>query len=86
MLADGINEGKKPDMNKIKEFHDKVLEGYIEVMSGERPVLFKMKEIWSYMIVLFEDAKEYAKKIRKAEKISVYREVVDELFDRDIDF
>ena len=86
MLADEINEGKKPDMNKIKEFHDKVLEGYIEVMSGERPVLFKMKEIWSYMIVLFEDAEKYAKKIRKAEKLGMYREVVDELFDRDIDF
>lgn len=82
MLANEIKDGAKPDMESIKYFHDLVMEGYIEVMSGERPVLFKMKELWCYLIKLFPDAERYGKKIRKAEKLSVYGEVVEELFER----
>ncbi len=80
MLANEIKDGAKPDMEYIKYFHDLVMEGYIEVMSGERPVLFKMKELWCYLIKLFTDAERYGKKIRKAEKLSVYTDIVEELF------
>ena len=58
-----------------------LLEGYIEVMSGEKPVLFKMKELWFYLINSFEDVEKYAKKIRKSEKLAVYKDVVEELFE-----
>ncbi len=81
MLADAILEGKEPDMKKIREFHDVLLAGYVEVMSGERPVLFKMKELWFYLINLFDDADKYGKKIRKTEKLDVYKEVVKGLFE-----
>ena len=37
-----------------------------EEMSGERPVLFKMKELWTYMGDLFEDCDKELKKLRKA--------------------
>lgn len=88
LLALEINEGEntdravggKPDMKAVKRFHDLLLEGYIEVMYGERPVLFKMKEIWCYMIGLFDGAEKYAKKIKKAVELSMYREVAEELF------
>ena len=82
MLANKIN-GEDIDLGKVKQFHDELLSGYEEVMSGEKPVLFKMKEIWCYMMDLYSDVEgieKHAKKIRKAEKLSVYREVVDELF------
>lgn len=82
MLANEITEGTNPDMATIKYFHDLVMEGYIEIMSGERPVLFKMKELWCYLTKMFPEAEKQAKKIRKAEKLSVYREVVEELFER----
>lgn len=80
MLAGQVKDRTKTDIKRIKEFHDLLLTGYVEVMSGERPVLFKMKEIWCYMINLFDNAEKYGKKIRKAEKLKVYREVVDSLF------
>lgn len=73
-----INENV--DMKLIKKFHDELLAGYEEVMSGDKPVLFKMKEIWCYMMDLYKDSEKIAKKIRKAEKLSVYKEVVGELF------
>lgn len=72
--------GKEEIIDRIKEFHDLLLEGYIEVMSGEKPVLFKMKELWCYLIRLFEDKDKYIKKIRKAERLDVYRHIVNELF------
>lgn len=81
MLADAILERKEPDMKKIREFHDVLLAGYVEVMSGEKPVLFKMKELWFYLINLFDDADKYGKKIRKTEKLDVYKEVVKGLFE-----
>lgn len=83
MLVDAIVEDKKLDIKKIKEFHDLLLEGYAEVMSGEKPVLFKMKELWFYLIESFDDADKYAKKIRKAEKLEVYKNIAEELFERE---
>lgn len=77
-----LAQGKEPDIDKIKEFHDLLLEGYIEVMSGEKPVLFKMKELWCYLIRPFEESDKYAKKIRKAERLDIYRDIVNELFER----
>ena len=31
-----------------------------------------MKELWGYMIYMFSDNKKYAKKIKKAQKLSDY--------------
>lgn len=81
MLAVGITSGSSCDIKKLKEFHELLFEGYIEAMSGEKPVLFKMKELWFYLINSFADAEKYAKKIRKSEKLSVYRGIVNELFE-----
>lgn len=36
-------------MAKLKAFHDEILEGYRQRVSGEKDVLFRMKELWFYM-------------------------------------
>lgn len=79
-LAGEILGDDEHDMEKLKTFHDLLLEGYINVMSGERPVLFKMKELWCYMGDLFPGTEKQIKKIRKAEKLSVYEEIVKNFF------
>lgn len=81
MLIHNIQKSMAPDKEKIKSYHDLVLERYSEVMYGERPVLFKMKELWAYMLDLFEDSEKYAKKIKKASNLSVYNSAVNELFE-----
>ena len=43
------------DKKLVKEFHDELLAGYEEVMSGDKPVLYKLKEIWCYMLDLYKD-------------------------------
>ncbi|OUM20238.1 tRNA dihydrouridine synthase [Butyricicoccus porcorum] len=74
-------EGHAPtDKKHLYGFHDALLERYQEVLSGQRNVLFKMKELWVYLSCLFEHPEKYAKKIRKAQTLAAYRKAVDELF------
>jgi tRNA-dihydrouridine synthase len=68
------------DKKVIKAFHDVVYVGYQEILSGDRNVLFRMKEIWFYMIHLFSESDKYAKKIRKADRLRDYEAVISRLF------
>lgn len=65
---------------RLWEFHERLLADYSQEMSGERNVLFKMKELWFYLAWSFENSEKYEKKIRKAQHLSDYRLVVRQLF------
>ncbi len=75
-----ITEHKKLNKKLLKDFHDKIYEEYQRILFGDRNVLFKMKELWLYMITLFPDNEKYAKRIKKAERLRDYDEVVSSLF------
>ncbi|WP_409069379.1 tRNA-dihydrouridine synthase [Clostridium sp. FAM 1755] len=78
-----INEIKNHitiDKDILKEFHDEILNKYIELYNEDRNALFRMKELWGYMIYIFSDNKKYAKKIKKAEKLNCYNAAVSSLF------
>lgn len=64
----------------LKEFHDEVLNNYIELFNDERNAMYRMKELWGYMIYIFSNNKKYAKNIKKAQKISDYKQNVSSLF------
>lgn len=73
------------DNRTLAGFHHEILEGYRELLSGDRNVLFKMKELWTYMIHLFPDNESYRKKIRKAQSLPEYNAWVEKLLtERDI--
>ncbi len=74
--------GKEKGLTKERlwDFHERLLADYSEVLSGDSHVLFKMKELWYYMIHVFPDSAKYAKAIKKAQKMSDYREAVGKLF------
>lgn len=74
------DRGRKDDRERLRAFHDEVLEGYRELIGGDRNVLFKMKEFWSYFGYSFADYGSCAKKIRKAQRMGEYLAVVDALF------
>ena len=65
---------------QLQAFHDELYDEYKKIMSGDQNVLFKMKEIWTYMIKLWPDAEKQQKAIRKAKKCSEYENTVRELF------
>lgn len=65
---------------KVKDFHDALLEAYIEEMSGDRNVLFKMKELWFYLWDSFDGSKQLIKKLKKSGSVSEYFQIVEEIF------
>lgn len=79
-MASQIQSGMALTKDMLRAFHDEIYEGYQKVMSGDRNVLFKMKELWFYLIHLFLSSEKTAKQIKKAEKLSVYEKIVDHLF------
>ena len=66
---------------KLRDFHDEIYAGYEELLSGERNVLFKMKELWFYMGDNFENAGKALKLVKKAQKKEAYFAAVDRVFD-----
>lgn len=84
MIGRGIihNPGLLTHLDKetLLSFHNMILEEYIKISSGERNVLFKMKELWFYMLSLFEDAEKVGKKIKKTERLKEYESIINMLF------
>lgn len=82
-------QGPEPDaagiMDRLKNFHQALYEGYRQVMSGDRNTLFKMKEVWTYLIQPFGDDGTCMKKIRKAQSLGAYESAVAAVF-RNLDF
>ncbi|SDB19831.1 tRNA-dihydrouridine synthase [Pseudobutyrivibrio sp. YE44] len=76
-ITDG--EGSCIDMIRFKAFHDDLLSQYIEILSGEKPVLHRLKEFWGFWAELFPEEEKTIKKIRKANKVGEYKSIFEEL-------
>ena len=81
-LVQNILSGTKLEKSLLRDFHEKIYEDYQRTMSGDRNVLFKMKELWSYMISIFSNNSMYAKRIRKSQSLYEYDEAVADLFNQ----
>lgn len=64
-------------------FHDELLLAYLEVISGDTHLLFKMKELWCYFREYLPkdnaQAEKLLKKLNKCKQLSEYRDVVMQL-------
>lgn len=65
---------------RIKNFHDAILAGYCEEMSGDRNVLFKMKELWVYLGSGLQASPKLLKQIKKSNSVREYKIVTDAIF------
>lgn len=54
--SDDVNAEDRHDPETLRAFHDEILDGYRQIMSGDLPVLFKMKDLWTYMIFAFTES------------------------------
>lgn len=78
-----INEIRNnANLNKevLKKFHDEIFNDYRNVFKDDKIAIYRMKELWGYMIYIFSDNKKYAKKIKKSQKVDDYNEAVASLF------
>jgi len=75
-----IKNGTAPSVDVYRAFHDHLYAEYRKIMHGDKNVLFKMKELWYYLIPMFDDSKKVAKKIKKCENLKDYEQIVSSLF------
>lgn len=79
-LAKELRLGEsKQDIPTFRAFHNEIYENYRRIMSGQAPVLFKMKDLWAFFVHYFTDAQREIKKIRKANHFSDYEIAVEHL-------
>lgn len=81
-LIQELQGGDALSLAAFRAFHDRICAGYVQIMSGERNVLFKMKELWTYWGAhpLFADKEKQIKKMKKTNRLSDYTVAVNALF------
>lgn len=80
----GANAADSERMGRLFAFHDELFENYCSSDVGRSNVLFKMKELWSYMGISCGEAESshigrLLKKIRKSKNIEEYIPAVNDL-------
>lgn len=74
---------KKTARENLWKFHDAAYEGYCDYIQGDKNMLFKMKELWSYLAVNFDESdpvvKKSLKQLRKSQSRADYEAAVRQL-------
>lgn len=77
----GELKGEAPvSMNHLKSYHDELLARYKVRMSGDTPVLYKMKEFWAFMGQSYPEKEKTLKKIKKCQRLTDYDALAREMF------
>lgn len=63
------------DLQLFKNFHDDLVAQYAELLSGEKPLLHRLKEFWSFWEINFPDKTKELKRIRKSNSLAEYKSV-----------
>lgn len=79
-LAEELSGGERLKKETLRLFHERLYADYKGVISGDRNVLYKMKELWSYMIFMFPDSEKYAKRMNKADSLYEFEVALNNLF------
>ena len=67
------------DFTKCAHYRTKLFQ---EMLKKQLVLLFKMKEMWTYMSLNFDDSHKCAKLIRKAQNLYKYNLAVNEIFEK----
>lgn len=79
-LVQQIKGMEQLDKERLMAFHDTLYHTYLQAFGSERNTVFHMKELWSYLMGLFDGADKPWKKIRKAVDSAGYESGVREMF------
>lgn len=81
-LARMARGGAKASREELREYHDIQIEGYRTYMSGDTPLLHRMKEFWHHFEGLYDVTDQQMKKLYKAKKYHEYEAVANAVMDR----
>lgn len=79
-LARKASGGAPADINTLRSFHDELFERYCIAFNSRRNAMMRMKELWFYLLGLFEDSDKAGKALRKATDSSTFEAQVNHIF------
>ena len=71
--------GPPASRQELTAFHDRLLTLYAARLSGDTPVLHRMRELWNYLSGSFEGTDRPLKAIRKAKDLPTYEAAAQEI-------
>ena len=69
------------DAKTIRAFHDTLLEEYVAAFGGGRNAIFRLKESWHHMILLFVGSDKLWKQLRKTTDLAEFRAITARIFE-----
>ena len=76
-----IKEDRHYRKEIYREFHDTLLEGYLETIHGKQNAIFKMKELWNYAFYGLKNLdNSLMQRIRQASSPTEYSKAVEAFF------
>ncbi len=79
LAMEALGTGSR-DAATLRAFHDELLARNQAVLSGDRSLLSRMKELWTYQLPLFTHGQDYLKPLRKTQHLPQYLALIDRLF------
>lgn len=79
-LARKAKGGPAADIDTLQSFHDQLYEDYCTAFQSRHNAMMRMKEMWFYLIGLFEDNGKAAKALRKTADWAAFERQVAEIF------
>ena len=74
-----VQGGAEATRAELVQFHELLLEGYRLYMSGDLPLVHRMRELWAYLALAFDDTDAALKRMRKAKTLGEYRSAADSI-------
>ena len=65
-----IRGGAPMQADELRAYYERIRDGYSAVMDNETHVLYKLKELWIYLLPLFPEEKKFTKTIKKSKRLS----------------
>ncbi|MGE4549583.1 MAG: tRNA dihydrouridine synthase [Intestinibacillus sp.] len=79
-LADRLKGGPAAEKPVLRAFHDDLYERYCTLFGSRHNAMLRMKEVWSFLLFLFEDSEKHGKRLRKAATPQDFDAQVDAVF------
>lgn len=79
-LAEKCRGGRGADRHSLEEFMGELFQETAARLGSPRSTMFRMKELWSYFILMFDDREKYQKLLRKAVTTTEYEAAVARIF------
>lgn len=75
-----VQGGPAAGRQELRDYHQALYEGYAEAFQNRRAAMMRMKELWSYLIFLFDGGERHAKALRKANDPAAFLDAAAAIF------